>query len=210
MSFLGQMLRHPKEVGRISPTSGLVVRAMLATIDFSKAYTVVELGGGTGAITKRILKKLRKNARLFVLENNPVFVHELQQIDDDRLEVIDGSAHELGIELWRRHIERVDAFVSSLPMVIMPHALVEGVLSQAFTLLHKDGLFVQLHHTPFMKSTYQQTFKDVHVAFMPFSLPPAFIMVCRKNRQRKIQSVPTLQKRRQVPVLRPSRGRRMW
>lgn len=208
MGFFGELIKHPRNIGRLTPTSRLVARTMLAPVNFSRSSVIVELGGGTGALTKPILKKLRKSAQLFVFETNPVFAETLRRINDSRLIVIESTASDLMPELMAYGVQRVDYIISSLPMVLLPHPMIENIVNQSFSLLHPRGMFIQLHHSSLMKSAYSKVFKNVRVSVMPFSLPPAFIMYCRKTIPRAVTVVPQLPPR---PMLRRYvKPRSMW
>jgi len=69
------------------------VNDVLAQVDWTRARVVVEYGPGVGTITQEILKRMRSDAVLAVIELNPQFVSFLQKrIQDPRLRVIHGSA----------------------------------------------------------------------------------------------------------------------
>ena len=59
---------------------------MCGKVNFSEANVIIELGPGTGAFTKEILKKAKPNSKVFVLELNKDFYAILKEkFDDERM-----------------------------------------------------------------------------------------------------------------------------
>src|ERR1700730_17551934 len=91
--FARNFLRHPRMLGSIVPSSRFLVRRLLAPVDWSQARVIVEYGPGVGVVTWQILRNMRPDAALIVIEMNPQFVAFLRSaIADVRLKVVEGSA----------------------------------------------------------------------------------------------------------------------
>ncbi|MCJ7629130.1 MAG: hypothetical protein MUO50_12180 [Longimicrobiales bacterium] len=54
-------------------------------MDYNRALHIVELGVGTGCVTRELLKRMRPDARLISLEINEIFVEQCRSIRDERL-----------------------------------------------------------------------------------------------------------------------------
>ena len=67
--FFRLWLQKPREVGAILPSSPALAQAMADRVDPAAPGAVVEFGGGTGSITKALLRK--NAADLFVIEREP-------------------------------------------------------------------------------------------------------------------------------------------
>jgi len=164
--------------GTIMPSSRYLVRRLLAGIDFDRATVLVELGVGTGCVTRAILERMRPDARLISLEINPAFVEAGRRIGDPRLVVRHACASALPTVLAEEGIERVDAVVSSLPLKIMDQAVVDRILDVSRACLRPDGRFHQyqysLSHYPKLADRYA----DVYVRFTVRNTPPAFVYEC--------------------------------
>lgn len=65
-SFLQESLKNMKTMGTVIQTSNYAGKVLAGMLDFNDISVIVELGGGDGAITKHLLKNLKKDARLFV------------------------------------------------------------------------------------------------------------------------------------------------
>ena len=112
-----------KYVGAILPTSKHVIKKIIKKINFDTAYVIVEYGGGTGVITKELLLKMKANARLFVIETNPEFIEILNQINDNRLYVINGDALDVNELLAVYNLPLADYVISGIPFTYFNNLL---------------------------------------------------------------------------------------
>jgi phospholipid N-methyltransferase len=118
--FVRNFLRHPRMLGSIVPSSRFLVRRLLAQIDWSRARVIVEYGPGVGVVTGQILRNMRPDAVLIVIETNPEFVAFLRSaIVDERLKVVEGSADNV-VEILRDFgYTGADYIVSGIPFSTM-------------------------------------------------------------------------------------------
>ena len=56
-----RFLQHPTQVGALCPSSCALCRAMASEIGVENAGLVVELGPGTGVITRELVRRLPEN-----------------------------------------------------------------------------------------------------------------------------------------------------
>lgn len=171
-------LQHIRTSGTIVRSSPYLISRLLRRIDFSSARTVVQLGVGTGCITRELLKRLRPDARLVSIEVNEVFVRDSRRIRDPRLTVLHACAGDLRALLDRLGIDRIDHVVSSLPLAIMDDRLVERILAVSEACLARDGLFLQYQYSLSQRAVLERWFGDVRVGFTLANIPPAFVYEC--------------------------------
>lgn len=171
-------IRHIKTSGTIVRSSPFLISRLLRAIDFRRARTVVQLGVGTGCITRALLKRLHPEATLLGLELNAVFVQENRELDDPRLRLVQGCASALPRFARDAGIERADYIVSSLPLAIMNEAIVERILRDAGRLLAPHGMFLQYQYSLSQRRTLERRFEDVRVGFTLANIPPAFVYEC--------------------------------
>lgn len=145
--FFGSWLRNPRHVGAILPSSRALGRLMAAQIDPERPGAVVELGGGTGAITREILAAGIHPGRLLVLERDPHF-HRMLRERFPAVKVVEGDAAALGDVTRDNDVGPVNAVVSGLPMLNFPAELQNAILQGAFAQMDEDGLFVQFTYSP--------------------------------------------------------------
>lgn len=145
--FLLSLTSTPHLTGAVAPSGRALARAMAAAAGQPKEGFVVELGPGTGPVTRALLDGGLDRRRLVMVEYNPDFCRVLQ----DRYagaRVIQGDAYDLPRTLSEYAGERVSAFVSSLPLLTRPEREREKLIRDAFALMGADGVFVQFTYGP--------------------------------------------------------------
>ena len=181
-AFFKENLRSPRITGAVAPSSPSLVRAMLNEAMIERAQVIVEFGPGTGVFTDEIIRRMNDTARLLVLEVNPVFVRNLRaRINDKRVEIINGSAAEVGAHLAERGLPQPDASVSGLPFGSLPPPISHAILEATRETLSPSGVFVTYQYTPFRKKLLRSYFPAARVSRLVLrNVPPALVFVCRK------------------------------
>jgi phosphatidylethanolamine/phosphatidyl-N-methylethanolamine N-methyltransferase len=194
--FLSQALRSLSVTASLFPSSRFLASALLKAIDFRAASVIVELGVGTGAITKEILRRLKPNAVLLGLDLNPAFVTHVGRTTRDRRFIpILGHAEQLGNLLSRYGIGRADAIVSSLGLTSMHASQRSTIMTQAAAHLTRDGVLTQYQYLHAKgkpnwvsalglprfaeKEFLRAHFRDVASERVIWNLPPACVYTCR-------------------------------
>lgn len=145
--FLSRWIRAPLRIGAVAPSSPHLGREMARAIDARNAELVVELGGGTGRITRALLDAGVAPERLVVIENDDKLA-ALLRVRFPQLRIVKGDARELRALLRPLGIERASAVVSGLPILSMPPEVQQRIIDQAFGLMGENGTFVQFTYGP--------------------------------------------------------------
>lgn len=178
--FLDQSLKNLMTVGTITRSSSFLCKEIVKQIDFTPGQVLMELGAGDGMITKYLLDKMAADARLIAFEVNPVFCEELRRLDDKRLIVVDQDAARMHEILGALNISEVDHVISAIPFVIFPELVALRIIQAAFDHLVPSGKFVQVHYSLLAKKLYEKIFGSVRIRFVPFNIPPAFLLIMQK------------------------------
>ncbi len=141
-TFFREFLKSPRVVASVVPSSSFVERRVVEAANVSAAQVVVELGPGTGGVTRALLRRMAPQSRLVAIERSEKFLQHLRDIDDDRLEVVHGCASGLEDVLRERGIASADAFVSGIPFVCLPEAAAQQVAAGIHACLAPGGRFV--------------------------------------------------------------------
>jgi phosphatidylethanolamine/phosphatidyl-N-methylethanolamine N-methyltransferase len=140
--FFARWLRAPQRIGAVAPSSRFLARAMATQVDLHRPEPVIELGGGTGSVTKALLEAGLPVDRLIVVERD-VRLYKMLRRRFPGLRVVRGDARHL-VELLRPlGIDAVSAVVSSLPLIAMPKTIRRQIISECFALLGAGGRFIQ-------------------------------------------------------------------
>jgi phosphatidylethanolamine/phosphatidyl-N-methylethanolamine N-methyltransferase len=191
--FFQESMRAWGPTASMFPSSRFLANALTRPIDFRSARTVVELGPGTGAVTKEILKHLRPDGKLLAIDINPTFIAHLRATcHDPRLVLLRGSATDLLSLLASHDISSVDAVVSSLGLTGMEHRARMFILRQIGACLASHGTMTQYQYAGhfeiprlrlggFNEARFlRRFFADVSVGHVIRNLPPALVFTCRK------------------------------
>ena len=178
IQFIKESLKSLKEVGTIFPSSKFVVEKMVAPINFEKKLLILELGSGSGVITKKLLEKMSCDSQLICFETNRTFYQELKKINDKKMILINESAEKIKLYLDEFEIEKVDYIVSSVPLVSLPKETTNKILSVSVEVLGEDGKLVQLQYTKLLDKTLKSYYNQINIDFTPKNYLPAFIYTC--------------------------------
>ena len=144
-----QWLRDPLRTASVMPSSRELAAAMLAELP-PGTRRVVELGGGTGALTRALLAHGIRGDALLVLElNEELYAHLHARFPRVRIEL--GDAQQLPQIAARNGFLAdgpADAIVSGLGLLSMPRETQGAILEAAFSCLRADGHFVQFTYGP--------------------------------------------------------------
>ena len=110
------LIKSFKTSGTITPSSKSLIKTLLAPIDFNSANCIIELGPGTGCVTRSILERMSPDCVLICFEVNGDFIEQLTALQDSRLSVDNACASSIRKILDELDIEDVHHIVSSLSL----------------------------------------------------------------------------------------------
>lgn len=180
LRFFRGWIDHPKAVGSIIPTSSVTARRMASVVDTTSGLPVLEVGPGTGVITRAILARGVKPEDLYAVEYSPEFVKHLRR-SYPGVNVIEGDAFDLDATLGASAPPLFDSVVSGVPLLNFP---VEARLSYLDGLLRRIPAgrpVVQLTYGP--KSPIPSGRGDYtveHFDFVIRNIPPTQLWVYRR------------------------------
>ncbi|WP_369788874.1 class I SAM-dependent methyltransferase [Rouxiella sp. WC2420] len=170
-SYLQKFISSPRTFGTLAPSSPWLCQAMVNQLDWSKTLKIAEFGAADGVLTKRILDKMRADAQLQAFEIQPSFIHQLNRIDDRRLQVLGYSAEHLEGEF--------DAIFCCLPLLSIPTRISMKILQRAQQRLkEKDGTLILFQYSRLSEKMLSRyfTWKKIRVVK---NFPPALVYVCK-------------------------------
>lgn len=186
--LIKQFLKNPATTGTVWPSSPSLCKAMIADIDIDRADTVVELGPGTGVITKEILNTIQQQTNFFAIELNQDLCNKLKQKMPE-VKVFQDSASNLGNILKQEGLDHVDCVISGLPWASLPDRVQEDILSAVLEYLPEGGFFTTFAYLQGMllpaarkfRARLNQHFSSVRKSRIVWdNMPPAFVYICRK------------------------------
>ncbi len=178
LDFLLGFLRKPREVASVWPSSPFLVRRVGDCGDVANARVVVELGPGTGVLTRQLLERMPADGKLIAIEINADFARMLRDdFDDPRLEVYEGSATEIATALAKQGLEKADLVVSGIPFSTLDEGVGRQTVEAAERALAPGGRFVAYQFRSHVARLAEPVFgrPERHSGF--WNLPPMTIYV---------------------------------
>ena len=140
--FFRSLMAAPRLTGAVAPSGRPLARAMARAAGRLSEGLVVELGPGTGPVTRALLERGLDRRRLVLVEYDPRFCRMLEARFRPAT-IVEGDAYDLPRTLGALASERIAAVVSSLPLLNQPPHRREKLIGGAFDLMGPGGVFVQ-------------------------------------------------------------------
>lgn len=140
--FLKSWFNDPKLIGAVAPSGPVLAAAMARGVDLSLPGPIIEIGPGTGVVTRALLDRGIEPGRLVLVEFDPNFC-ELLRERFPGVQIVKGDAYRLSATLSGHLDARAAAVVSSLPLLLKPAPARAALLEEAFDLMLPNGVFVQ-------------------------------------------------------------------
>lgn len=182
LKFFRGWIDKPKAVGSIVPTSSVTARRMASVVDPHSALPVLELGPGTGVITKAILAHGVKPENLYAVEYSTDFVRHLNRLYPG-VNVIEGDAFNLDDTLGALRNQKFDSVVSGVPLLNFPVAQRVRYIEDLLDRIPEGRPIVQITYGP--KSPVPPGLGDYvveHFDFVFRNIPPAQLWVYRRRK----------------------------
>lgn len=175
--FFGEMLRRPKEVVAIAPSSGAVARRMSEGLEGVEG-PVVEIGPGTGSFTKAILERGVVPGQLTLLETNERFCETLRK-KFPGVRVLNRPAQ----DIEKIGLSDIGAVISGVPVLARPQ-IQRDVVGRAFKVMGPRAFFTQITYSPSAPISPEMQ-RELGVsaekrATVWANLPPARVFVFRR------------------------------
>ena len=181
LKFFKGWIDKPKAVGSIVPTSSITARKMASVVNPMSGLPVLEVGPGTGVITRAILAQGVKPENLYAVEYSPDFVRHLRQLYPG-VNVIEGDAFNLDATLGDKSGLTFDSVISGVPLLNFPVeqrvAYVESLLDR----IPKGRPVVQLTYGPLSPiPPGRGDYTVEHFHFVIRNIPPTQLWIYRRG-----------------------------
>src|SRR3989344_607487 len=188
--FLTEGFKNIREVGTVCSTSRFAAKAMAPEIGLhDEPKVIVELGVGTGSVTKEILKHLRPKDLYIGIEANYKFLEVCRDglcAGDRNLSVNfeHGLAQNIREILKKYGVKEADEIICTIPFRILPKRDTKEILQNVKKLLKKGGYFTFIRYllAPENKEISKELsdFSVVDKKIIMRNIPPAEVIKMRR------------------------------
>ncbi len=183
LQLLVAWLREPKQTGALVPSGRRLSEAMAAQVDVNGTGLVVELGAGTGSISRALLNAGLHPDRLILVEKDETLCSKLR-LNFPQIRLLEGDATHLVRLREDAGIRKAVAMVSSLPLLSMSPSQRKRTLQALIDYLEKDGQLIQYTYSPTDPIPADEHralgISGRRVAWVALNLPPATVWVYKK------------------------------
>jgi phosphatidylethanolamine/phosphatidyl-N-methylethanolamine N-methyltransferase len=178
LRFLRNWAGDPLKTGAVAPSGQELSRLMAEFVELERPGVIVELGPGTGAVTKALLDRGVPAERLVLIEYSADFC-ELLRKRFPGVTVVQGNAYALGSVMETLDNPPIASVVSGLPLFTRPLPERQALLSDAMRLMAPGAPFIQFSYAlvPAVKDLVGITWSTSR--WVIGNLPPARVWLYR-------------------------------
>ncbi|MBL8576860.1 MAG: methyltransferase domain-containing protein [Mesorhizobium sp.] len=183
LRFFRGWVDKPRTVGSIVPTSSITARYMASVVDTTSGLPALEVGPGTGVVTRAILKRGVEPRQLYAVEYSHAFATHLKR-NYPGVNVIEGDGFDLDRTLGDNADTMFDSVVSGVPLLNFPVALRVSYLENLLKRIPHGRPVVQLTYGP--KSPIPAGLGDYTIERFQFilrNIPPTQLWIYRRARK---------------------------
>lgn len=170
-----------KAVGALLPTSSITARRMASIVQPRSGLPVLELGPGTGVITKAILDRGIAPEKLYSVEFSTDFYNHLQERYAG-VKFINGDAFDLETTLGEAKDLQFDSVISAVPLLNFPMQKRVDLIEDLLSRIPVGRPVVQISYGPVSPVVAMpHLYKIDHFDFVVRNIPPAQLWIYRKT-----------------------------
>jgi phosphatidylethanolamine/phosphatidyl-N-methylethanolamine N-methyltransferase len=179
--FFRRWLKHPLQMGTLAPITPKLARLAASAVS-NKAGLYVEIGAGTGRLSRALLQQGIKPENLALVELDPFFCGFLKQTLPSVLEphqalpvVIEGDAAQLPTFLPDHFVGQVDVVFSVIPLMYLSPTVRQAIMEAAFRVLKPGGSIIHVTYSPRSPLDFMPNIHQHRQGKLWLNLPPGFV-----------------------------------
>ncbi len=179
--FLKKFFNSPASIGSIVPSSPILVASIMAAVEWEQAKVIVELGAGTGVVTRAINSRRRHGSIFIGFEKDEQMLHDVKRRCPDV--IMRADAFHLQAELLNLGYSRADCIISCLPFANFDRRQKAQLLDSIYNALRPGGMFIAFQYSLQLQAQLESVYEEVECQFVMRNIPPAFVYICHKKIQ---------------------------
>jgi phosphatidylethanolamine/phosphatidyl-N-methylethanolamine N-methyltransferase len=197
--FFKQWIKHPGRLGTVAPISVKLARTAAAQVSNKGGY-VVEIGAGTGRLTRALLERGVSSTRLAVVELDPKLCTFLKDtlpalcLTSDAPQIIEGDAAFLPDLIPSSWVGSVETVVSAIPLMYLPEDKRLAIIEAAFKILKPGGKIIHITYNPKSPLAFSRAYTQERVVGLWMNMPPGFVWSYTKKENDQMTSCDEVRK----------------
>jgi phospholipid N-methyltransferase len=182
--FLLAGLFNQGQTGALLPSQRFLIDKMIAPVPRDYGGEVLELGPGTGVLTRRLAARCPR-ARILACEINPTLAHDLEYNLalarlGRRVQVICDSAEHLLTSMRRRGVDQPEFIISGIPLGNLTRPMTLALINHISGALAPGGWYIQFQYSLMDRKKVKAKFAWLRTVPVFLNLPPAVVYYARK------------------------------
>lgn len=182
--FLLAGLFNQGQTGAFVPSQRFLIDKMIAPVPRDYRGQVLELGPGTGVLTRRLAARC-PGARVLACEINPMLARDLEYNLalarlGHRVQVVCDSAEHLLTSMRRRGAEQPEFIISGIPLGHLPRHMTLALVNHISEALAPGGWYIQFQYLLLDREKVKSSFAWLRTVPVLLNLPPAVVYYARK------------------------------
>lgn len=172
--FFRRWLANPLQMGSIIPSSRALCEAIARNVERADDEYVLELGAGTGVVTKAMLDRGIPPEKIIVVEIVPDMAEHLRQVLPG-VNVVCGDAFTVKDSLRPEWIPKIGTAICGIPLVMLPLAQQQKFVDAVEAVAPGKG-FLLLTYCITSPLPYRKLGLDAkRLQWTPMNFPPASV-----------------------------------
>jgi phosphatidylethanolamine/phosphatidyl-N-methylethanolamine N-methyltransferase len=172
--FFRRWLSNPLQMGSIIPSSPKLGQLIAKQIDKRSSSSILELGAGTGAITKSLISSGISPGRIAVVEIVPEMAEHLRA-KFPQTSVLQADAFDLPIPLLKDTLGEIGTVICGIPLVLLSEAKQRHFIQQVEAVAPGRGFLLYTYCVTSPLPYRTLGLEAQRLAWTPLNFPPASV-----------------------------------
>ena len=172
--FFRRWLSNPLQMGSIIPSSPKLGQLIARQIDKRSSSSILELGAGTGAITKSLISSGISPGRIAVVEIVPEMAEHLRA-KFPQTSVLQADAFDLPIPLLKDTLAEIGTVICGIPLVLLSEAKQRQFIQQVEAVAPRCGFLLYTYCVTSPLPYRTLGLEAQRLAWTPLNFPPASV-----------------------------------
>jgi phosphatidylethanolamine/phosphatidyl-N-methylethanolamine N-methyltransferase len=172
--FFRRWLSNPLQMGSIIPSSPKLGQLIARQIDKRSSSSILELGAGTGAITKSLISSGISPGRIAVVEIVPEMAEHLRA-KFPQTSVLQADAFDLPIPLLKDTLAEIGTVICGIPLVLLSEAKQRQFIQQVEAVAPGRGFLLYTYCVTSPLPYRTLGLEAQRLAWTPLNFPPASV-----------------------------------
>ena len=172
--FFRRWLSNPLQMGSIIPSSPKLGQLIAKQIDKRSSSPILELGAGTGAITKSLISSGISPGRIAVVEIVPEMAEHLRA-KFPQTSVLQADAFDLPIPLLKDTLGEIGTVICGIPLVLLSEAKQRQFIQQVEAVAPGRGFLLYTYCVTSPLPYRTLGLEAQRLAWTPLNFPPASV-----------------------------------